>query len=186
MSLSLLQGLNLWYLSTISPPDDSSFQEVRSVVKRIADRDDYQVSLPSTWLIFSLAIRRLKECVITYEECSKIGRQCGIDSQDRLNEALWFLSNKVGSVRHFRGEGLEDLEKIVIINPQILFNKITLLIVSTFTISTFTEDVCEKFQSKGIFPRSALQRIISDEDKPLTVNRFVNIARAPPHHLLYS
>ena len=157
-------------------PDDSDFQQLRSIVKRIADRPghSYEVNLPSTWLIFSLTIRQLKKHVLTYEECFDIGQQCGIESQEQLNEALWFLSTKVGLVRHFRGKGLEDLEKIVIVDPQILFDKITKLIVSTFTVCNTTPDVCEEFKSKGIFPLSVLQRICSDDDL-LTVSRFVTL-----------
>ena len=154
-------------------PDDTNFQQVRSVVKRIADRDDYQVSLPSTWVIFGLIIRQLKKRVITYEECFDIGQQCGIDSRDELNEALWFFSNKIGSIRYFSGENLEDLENIVIIDSQILFDKITQLIVSTFTLFNVTENVREEFQSKGIFPLNAFQRISNNKDKPLTDSRFI-------------
>ena len=45
----------------------------------------------------------------------------------------WFLHTKVGLIRHFQGEGLEDLQKIVIQDPQVLFDWITDLVVETFT-----------------------------------------------------
>ena len=157
--------------------DFSTFHLVQSVVERICDRGDFQVPLPSTWLIFSLAIRQLKKRVITYAECFTIARQYGIDSQEELNEALWFLNTKVGLVRHFRGEGLEDLQDIVIVDPQILFTKITRLIISTFTVSNVTINVCEEFKSKGIFPLSVLEQMSRDEDdyQLLTVGRFVQL-----------
>ena len=157
--------------------DDTHFRCVQTIVERIADRDIFRVSLPTTWLIFSLVIRRLKRPIITYAECFTIGLQYGIDSKEELNEALWFLNTKVGLVRHFRGEGLEDLQDIVIVDPQILFTKITQLIMNTFTISNVTADVCEEFKSKGIFPRSVLERM-SSKDKDyqlLTVDRFVKL-----------
>ena len=157
--------------------DDTHFQCVQSIVERIADRDIFKVSLPSTWLIFSLVIRQLKRHVISYDECFTIALQYGIDSKEELNEALWFLNTKVGLVRHFRGEGLEDLQDIVIVDPQILFTKITQLILNTFTVSNVTADVCEEFKSKGIFPRSVLERM-SSKDKDyqlLTVDRFVKL-----------
>ena len=157
--------------------DDTHFRCVQTIVERIADRDIFRVSLPTTWLIFSLVIRRLKRPIITYAECFTIGLQYGIDSKEELNEALWFLNTKVGLVRHFRGEGLEDLQDIVIVDPQILFTKITRLIVNTFTVSNVTANVCEEFKSKGIFPRSVLERM-SSEDKDyqlLTVDRFVKL-----------
>ena len=157
--------------------DDNHFQHIHSIVERIADRDSFRVSLPSTWLVFSLVIRQLKKRVITYTECFNIAQQCGIDSREELNEALWFLNTKVGLVRHFRGEGLEDLQDIVIVDPQILFIKITQLIVNTFTDDRVTANVCDEFKSKGIFPRSVLERLSSkDEDSELlTVNRFVKL-----------
>ena len=157
--------------------DDTHFRCVQTIVERIADRDIFRVSLPTTWLIFSLVIRRLKRPIITYAECFTIGLQYGIDSKEELNEALWFLNTKVGLVRHFRGEGLEDLQDIVIVDPQILFTKITRLIVNTFTVSNVTANVCDEFKSKGIFPRSVLERM-SSEDKDyqlLTIDRFVKL-----------
>ena len=155
----------------------SEFHLVQSVVERICDRDDFRLSLPSTWLIFSLVIRQLKKCVITYDECFDIAQQCGIDSHNDLDEALWFLNTKVGLVRHFRGEGLEDLQDIVIVDPQILFTKITQLIVNTFTISNVTQDVYFEFKSKGIFPLSILEQVSSrdDDNQLLTVGRFVKL-----------
>ena len=58
--------------------DDNHFQHIHSIVERIADRDSFRVSLPSTWLVFSLVIRQLKKRVITYTECFNIAQQCGI------------------------------------------------------------------------------------------------------------
>ena len=157
--------------------DDAHFRCVQSIVERIADRDNFRVSLPSTWLIFSLVIRRLKRCIITYAECFTIGLQYGIDSKEELNEVLWFLNTKVGLVRHFRGEGLEDLQDIVIVDPQVIFTKITRLIVNTFTDEHVTANVCDEFKSKGIFPRSVLERMsVEDEDyQLLTVDLFVKL-----------
>ena len=156
---------------------NAHFQKVRSIIERIADRDDFKVSLPSTWLIFSLVIRQLTKSVITYDECFAIARQCGIDAQDELNEALWFLNTKVGLVRHFRGKGLEDLQDIVIVDPQILFTKITRLIINTFTDHHVTANVSEEFKTKGIFPLRLLGQISNkdDDDRLLTVSRLVKL-----------
>ena len=113
-------------------PDDSHFDQVRSLVERIARNDIFIVSLPSTWIVLGLIIRQLDKDVISYDECFAHARVCGIITPDELNKALQFLGT-VGLVRYFQGEGLKDLEETVIIDPQILFNKITQLIVSTFT-----------------------------------------------------
>ena len=159
-------------------PNDSDLRCIQSVVERIADRKNYEVGLPSTWLIFSLLIRQQKSRIITYDDCYDIAQECGIDSHEELNEALWFLNTKVGLVRYFQGEGLEDLQQIVIIDPQIIFDKLTRLIVNTFTLRNLDPKVCAEFNSTGIFSRSDVERIWSRddaEDELLTVNRFLKL-----------
>ena len=60
-------------------------------------------------------------------------RNCkGIQITDgkELNEALLFIHSKMGLIHYFN---FEDTKDIVIIDPQYLFNKVTELIVDTFT-----------------------------------------------------
>ena len=161
-------------------PKDSDIHCIQSVIERIANRDNFKVSLPSTWLIFSLLIRQhaQKRRVITYRNCFKIAVTCGIDSEEELNEALWFLNTKVDLVRYCQGEGLKDLQQIVIVDPQIIFDKLTRLIVNTFTFHTVRDDVCEEFKSKGFFPLSVVERMWKeddDDDRLLTVDRFIRL-----------
>ena len=156
--------------------DDSDFTVIRSLVDRIASRGNFKVTAPSTWLTLSLYIRQLKKQVISYDECLHIALSCGIESQEELNLALWFLHNKLGLVRYFRGAGLEELEDVVIIDPQILFDKITRLIVSTFTFQQASSAVHEEFKKKGIFPLDVLKEISREnEDELLTTPKFVKL-----------
>ena len=115
--------------------DDSGIQQVRAAVERLGSQGSFKVTAPPSWLIFSLTIRQHKDHVLSYEQCFEVARQCGITSRGKLNEALWFLHTKVGLIRHFQGDGLEDLQKIVIQDPQVLFDRITDLMVETFTFN---------------------------------------------------
>ena len=155
--------------------DDSGIQQVRAAVERLGSRGSFKVTAPPSWLIFSLTIRQHKDRVLSYEQCFEVARQCGITSRGELNEALWFLHTKVGLIRHFQGDGLEDLQKIVIQDPQVLFDRITDLVVETFTFDKADPVVREDFKKKGIFPFSTFEKISASSDHLLTPSRLVKL-----------
>ena len=155
--------------------DDSGIQQVREAVERLGSRGSFKVTAPPSWLIFSLTIRQHKDRVLSYEQCFEVARQCGITSREELNEALWFLHTKVGLIRHFQGEGLEDLQEIVIQDPQVLFDRITDLVVETFTFDKADPVVREDFKKKGIFPFSTFEKISASSDHLLTPSRLVKL-----------
>ena len=155
--------------------DDSGIQQVREAVERLGSRGNFKVTAPPSWLIFSLTIRQHKDRVLRYEQCFEVARQCGITSREELNEALWFLHTKVGLIRHFQGEGLEDLQEIVIQDPQVLFDRITDLVVETFTFNKADPVVREDFKKKGIFPFSTFEKISASSDHLLTPSRLVKL-----------
>ena len=155
--------------------DDSDAQLVRSAVERLGSRGDFNIRSLLSWLIFSLTIRKHSDRVLSYEQCFEVARQCGIETQDELNEALWFLHTKVGLIRYFQGEGLEDVQKIVITDPQILFDMNTDLVVDTFTFNKVDPAIQEAFKKKGIFPFSTFERISGSSEQLLTPSRLVKI-----------
>ena len=151
--------------------DDSDFDRIRSRVNQIADSGLYQMSIPTHWLIFSLVLRRSPDRVISYEECFQVAQQCGIDSEDELQNALWFLHTKIGVIRHFQHG---DVSKIVIIDPQLLFDKITELIIKTFTFDKGTR-LSQEFLKKGLFSFEDFSRINTTRDPHLTHLRFIDL-----------
>ena len=155
--------------------DDSDIQQIRAAVERLGKQGGFNVRAPPSWLIFSLIIRQQQSRVLSYEKCFEVARQCGITSREELNETLWFLHTKVGLIRHFQGEGLEDLQKIVIQDPQVLFDMITDLVVETFTFDKADPVVREDFEKKGIFPFSIFKRISGSSGHLLTPSRLVNL-----------
>ena len=155
--------------------DDSDVQLVRAAVERVGSQGDFKIRAPPSWMIFSLTIRKHNERVLSYEQCFQIARECGIETREELNEALWFLHTKVGLIRYFQGEGLEDLQKIVITDPQILFDMNTDLVVETFTFDNVDPIIRKYFKKRGIFPFSTFERISGSSEQLLTPSRLVKI-----------
>ena len=146
---------------------DADFALIRSKVSTIAQLSEYQMSIPTHWLIFSLVVRNLSGRVVSYDECSLVAQRCGIDSDEELKEALWFLHTKMGVIRYFP---YGDLDKIVILDPQLLFDRITDLIVKTFTFEKVDARLLhalDEFKKKGIFSFQDFEKICGTTSDPL-------------------
>ena len=131
--------------------------KIRSIVERIAKHPYFHIDVPLPWLVSSLAFRLLQVPVISYEQCTSIAGECGIDTPDELKEALWFLHHKVGFIRYF--ESVPELRDVVILDPQLLFDRITELISSTFTFEQVgPHDACQ-FRDIGIFPLHTIENL---------------------------
>ena len=128
---------------------------------------------PACWLIFSLALRQLKPYVVSYDECLAIARQCGL-ADDEVDEALpnHFIHSKMGLIRYFPYEGVKDL---VVIHPQYLFDKVTELIVDTFTFEKSNQQIMDEFKKKGIFSLSEFENISSRTDTKIKPFQFAKL-----------
>ena len=139
--------------------DESDVQDVRTAVEQVGSQECFVIKARSSWLIFSLAIRQETNRVLSWEHCYEVARHCGIKTPEELNKALSFLHTEVGLIRHFQGEGLEDLQKIVIQDPRVLFEMNTNLVVGTFTFEKAGKVTRDDFKMKGIFPDSIIENI---------------------------
>ena len=160
--------------------DDADFECVRRAVERIINQDDFKVRAPPQWLIFNLVLRQaVSQPIISYEQCSELARQCGIHDSEELSKALLFLSTKVGLIRYFQNNASENLREIVIRDPKILFDKVTELVVQTFTFQNpklNSQYVCDQFVKKGFFNLSDFQSL-SKQDDLLTAPRLINLLK---------
>ena len=151
--------------------DESGFNNIRSAVERVVGRDEFQMTSPSHWLIFSLVLRQLKPYVVSYDVCLEIARQCGL-TDDELEEALHFIHSKMGLIRYFF---FEDVKNLVVIHPQYLFDKVTELIVDTFTFEKSSKQVMDEFKKKGIFSLSEFEKISSRMDTNIKPFQFAKL-----------
>ena len=111
--------------------NDLDFKKIQSAIEKVVETGNYRMIYPSHWLIYSFVVRQfIKQRIVSYEECFAIAEECGIKSKEELNEVLHFIHTKMGLIRYFPHQ---ELKSLVIIDPQILFERITELIVETFT-----------------------------------------------------
>ena len=148
---------------------DSDFKSIREAVERVVERDEFQMTCPAHWLIYSLVLRNLQLRAIHYEICFEIAKLCGIVDREELNDALHFIHSKMGLIRYFPYEGTKD---IVIIDPQFLFDKVTDLIVDTFTFEKSGKQLMDQFKQKGIFSIAEFERINDKSESEITSFQF--------------
>ena len=146
--------------------EDDEFQKIRSAVQKTVERNEFTIECPSSWLILSLILRakHKSDQVLSFDKCFSIAQECGITDRKELNQALSFIHSRLGLVRYFN---TEDLNALVVIDPQILFDKITDLIVKTFTSDNVNIKVTEieDFRQRGIIP-VAIMKEITNKSSP--------------------
>ena len=80
----------------------------------------------------------------------------------------------MGVIRHFP---VGDLSKIVVIDPQFLFDNITELIVNTFTFKDAGKLLSKEFKDKGIFFYDDFEQISTIQNTLLTHSRFIDLLK---------
>ena len=151
---------------------DSDFQHIRSSVQRVIDTGDFRMTTPSHWLIYSLVLRQLKSRIESYDNCFRIARDCGITSHEEHKEALHFIHTKMGLICYFP-QDIDELDQVVFLNPQTLFDKVTELITDTFTFEKAGKHIEDDFK-KGVFSFSDLEKL-QCSDTLLNPSRFTKV-----------
>ena len=147
--------------------------KIREIVEQIAKHPSFHIDVPLPWLVSSLAFRLLQVPVISYEQCTSIASECGIDTPDELKEALWFLHHKVGFIHYF--ESVPELRDVVILDPQLLFDRITELISSTFTFKQVGPHDARQFREIGIFPLHTIKELTAHSSEYLSSAKLVKL-----------
>ncbi len=151
--------------------DDHDFLNIRLAVERIVERNEFQMISPVQWLVFSLAIRKIKSDVISYSECLQIAKKCGL-TVDSIDEALHFILSKMGLIRYFPHRGLKD---IVIIRPQFLYDMVTKFIIDTFTFENAGKQKMDEFKHKGIFSYEDFNNIMLATNTNMKPLQFIEL-----------
>ena len=118
---------------------DEDFRVIRSKVNSlVSHREEFAIEYPITYLLFCLDLQNVKKTILSLDEFKALAARHGIVGEEVFS-LLYFLHLRVGVVRYFDVDGLRD---IVVLEPQVLFNTVTALIVKTFS--------CEALPSREV------------------------------------
>ena len=128
--------------------NEDEMDRIRCVLERVIEKCFEELTIPASWLLFSLYMRSKKVRTMSLEECEKLAKKAGI-SPSELQEALWFLHHHVGVLLYY--PEVEALKGTVICDIQVVFDSASNLIRNTFTFDKVGKNLREKFQVNAQF-----------------------------------
>ena len=151
--------------------EDDNFKILRSDInKYICSRREFVVLYPVSFLLFCLELQNLQAVVIPIVEFRQLASKFSITAE-RIDHLLHFLHFRIGIIQYYNIDNLSD---IVIKEPQILFNKVTDLLVKTFLSSKALKmDQQRSIQQKGILDAAVLENILGESKNEITAKQFL-------------
>ena len=140
---------------------DEDFKPIRSKVHSlVTGREEFSIEYPISYLLFCLELQNLKCSILSLDQCKAMAAKYGIVG-DQVTHLLQFLHLRVGVIQYFDEDGLRH---IVVKEPQVLFNRVTNLIIRTFSCDVLTTKEQRDFK-KGIITASVFKNVVSSDDK---------------------
>ena len=140
---------------------DDDFKLIRSKVNTLINvRKEFTIDYPVSYLLLCLDLQNVKKSIITLDEFKILAAEHGIEGDD-VFRLLHFLHLRIGIVRYYDVDGLRD---IVVIEPQVLFNTITDLVISTFSCEALTRQEVDEFEREGLMSSSVLECVMNNEE----------------------
>ena len=128
--------------------NEDEMDGIRGVLERVIEKCFERVTIPASWLLFSLYMRSKKVRTMSLKECEKLAKKAGI-SRSELQEALWFLHHRVGVLLYY--PEVKALKGTVICDIQVVFDSASNLIRNTFTFDKVGKSLSKKFREKAQF-----------------------------------
>ena len=159
--------------NTESCEEKAGILALRKLLNNVFQERFQEVHIPPTWLVFDLALRKSGVSTISYAKCYSIAQVCGIESEEELKNALWYLHHHVGVLMHF--PEVLAIKDLVIVDLQFLFDHITDLIMNTFTeekVGPFERDL---FKHKGQVLPQRISKQTHGKHGPLSLDRLIKL-----------
>ena len=134
--------------------DEAEMTTVRQRLEDVIKQEFDDFSIPASWLMFSIFLRKMGKRILSLSQCHWIGDRLEVENTD---EALWFLHHCVGTLMHF--PDMEELKDIVICDLQVVFDSVTDLILNSFKFKHINKTACDKFNETGQFCFKDIQKI---------------------------
>ena len=151
---------------------DEIFRILRSDVNSyISIRNEFTVKYPVSYLILCLELQKIKVAVLKMDKFVHLALKFGIPSH-KINHLLHFLHFRIGIIQYY---DVDHLSEIVIKEPQVLFNKVTDLLVKTFlSAGAMKKNQQESFCEKGILEVSVLENLMDKSKDTITTEQFLS------------
>ena len=137
---------------------DEDFKPIRSKIHNlVSSRGEFTIEYPVRYLLFALELQHETCNVLGFEKCRAIAAKYGIVGDRQVSHLLEFLHFRVGVIQYFPTEGL------VMVKPQVLFNKVTDLVKRTFSSKYLTAGEVRDFE-KGLPTASLVESVVTESD----------------------
>ena len=159
------------YIVDNTSVEDKNFKILRSDINGyIGSRHEFMVLYPVSFLLFCLELQNIKAAVISIVNFRQLASKFSITS-GQIDHLLHFLHFRIGIIQYY---DIDNLSDIVIKEPQVLFNKVTDLLVETFlSPKAMKMDQQRSFQQKGILDAEVLESILGESKNQITAKQFL-------------
>ena len=100
--------------------------KLQQFLEEILKKNFKERDIPACWLAFTLSLRS-RGAIISLKDCILYGKKCHM-SEENTKLALWFFHYHAGILMYF--PEVKDLEDIVIVDAQVIYDSITRLILT--------------------------------------------------------
>ena len=147
--------------------------EVRELVERIIRKSFPKVSIPVSWLMLSLCIRRRGVRTMSLGECESLAVKLRVGGEE-LQSALYFLHHHIGVLLYF--PDIPSLRATIICDIQLVFDSASNLIINTFTYEKVGYQASRDFGEKAQFTLADMKRAASGHtDDLLPLEKLVDL-----------
>ena len=141
---------------------DGGVEEVETIKKMLnqaMERHFKPLSIPAVWLLLNLCLRMNKDRTASMKSVLELSGQFNM-SEYETKVALWFLHHHAGVMMYFPNVSL--LEDLVILDSQVVYDSVTLLILSAMNFDNIGQACSDKFRETGQF---VLKNLVAAMDR---------------------
>ncbi|XP_064389434.1 uncharacterized protein LOC135337431 isoform X3 [Halichondria panicea] len=159
--------------------DDSEIEDHRNQLETILTEKFRKYEIPTQWLMLSICLKLLarnqNKYHVSFNDCVLLGEYLGMN-EEMVSVALQFLHKYIGLVMYFPRH--ENLKKIVICDPQVVFSTISELIFNIYdhNKNQVSEAQYDRFVETGCFsPQDIMLTHVKKDKKLLSITTLVDL-----------
>ena len=142
--------------------------QIHKLLEKGMEKHFKKLRIPAVWLFFSLFLRDRDMKTAPLDYCLQLSEQLNMSSYE-TKVALWFLHHHAGVLMYF--PNIPELKDLVIIDVQIVYDSVTILILRAMSFDKVGHKNAEEFKKTGKFVLSHITapttKISGDHIPPL-------------------